>query len=247
MTDTWEARVHIPAASPAPLRAAVGRALTTATALRVEISLSWEGPHLRIVGPVGVGGPKAAGALLADIARGLTEAEAGADAEADAGAAPRPRPPAPPPGILAAQVATAVRPYPPGAVHGSPAEVGAQALRRLLRSLGRDPRADLAVLLDDGLVGVDGAPTPLRPKVVLDSTRAPTVPDGWLLQSWTCLAADAVHCAVRSVRGRPTLCVTAPQELVPEPRLDLYAAVWADALLGPGTPAFVAGPLRVRP
>lgn len=239
MTDTWEARVHIPAASPAPLRDAVGHALAataTATASRAEISMSWEGPQLRLVGPVGTVGPKAVGALLADIARRLAEADA----------APRHRPPQPRPLIPAAQVATAVRPFPPGDTHRSPAEAGALALRRLMRGLGLDLARDLAVLLDNGLVGVDGAPTPLRPKVVLDSTEPPTVPDGWLLQSWTYLAADAVHCAVRSTRGRLTLCVTAPRSLVPSPRLDLYVALWADALDGRGTPPFVAGPLRVR-
>ncbi|MFE9296162.1 hypothetical protein [Streptomyces niveus] len=238
MTDTWEARVHIPAASPAPLRNAVGHALAAATAVRAEISMSWEGPRLRIVGPVDLGGSKAVGALLADIARRLAEA----DVPTRHGPPPRLRPPLTP----AAQVGTAVRPFPPGDAHRSPAEAGALALRRLMREQGLDPVTDLAVLIDSGLVGVDGAPTPLHPRVVLDTTELPAVPYGWLLQSWTYLAADAVHCAVRGTRGRHTLRVTAPRALMPLPRLDLYAALWADALFGPGTLAFVADPLRVR-
>ncbi|MFD6332002.1 hypothetical protein ACFWGI_20840 [Streptomyces niveus] len=236
MTDTWEARVHIPAASPAPLRNAVGHALAAATAVGAEISMSWEGPRLRLVGPVDVVGSKAVGALLADIARRLAAADVPT----------RPGPPLPPPLTPAAQVGTAVRPFPPGDAHRSPAEAGALALRRLMREQGLDPVTDLAVLIDSGLVGVDGAPTPLQPRVVLDTTEVPTVPYGWLLQSWTYLAADAVHCAVRGTRGRHTLRVTAPPALMPSPRLDLYAALWADALFSPGTLAFVADPLRVR-
>ncbi|MEV8419496.1 hypothetical protein [Streptomyces niveus] len=236
MTDTWEARVHIPAASPAPLRHAVGHALAAATTVRAEISMSWEGPHLRLVGPVDLGGSKAVGVLLADIARRLAAADVPT----------RPSPPLPPPLTPASQVGTAVRPFPPGDDGRSPAEAGAPALRRLMREQGLDPVTDLAVLIDSGLVGVDGAPTPQHPRVVLDTTELPTVPYGWLLQSWTYLAADAVHCAVRGTQGRHTLRVTAPQALMPLPRLDLYAALWADALFSPGTLAFVADPLRVR-
>ncbi|MFE3903311.1 hypothetical protein ACFXPY_24115 [Streptomyces sp. NPDC059153] len=75
-----------------------------------------------------------------------------------------------------------------------------------------------------------GRPTRPRPAFVFDCSGPPAVPDGWLLQSWTYLVADAVHCSLSGAEGRYRLRAEAPRNLVRQPRLNLLVALWADAL-----------------
>ncbi|MFJ2914727.1 hypothetical protein ACIO8F_36170 [Streptomyces sp. NPDC087228] len=73
-------------------------------------------------------------------------------------------------------------------------------------------------------------PAPPHPAFVFDYSGPPAVPDGWLLQSWTCLVADAVHCSLTGTEGRFRLRATAPGRLVRQTHLDLLLARWADTL-----------------
>ncbi|MGW1101849.1 hypothetical protein [Streptomyces sp. NPDC002540] len=289
-----EVRVRIPAASPAYLRDAVREALAAAhtppappgpataqwqrTAsgdwglaaggLRAELSVSWDGPELRIVGGVDAVGPTAITHLLADIARRLPggpqhrtrHTPPKSSAGPDGGNALLPR--IPPPATV-----SAVHRLPSGLrtheLMRSPAAAAHLALHVLLRAPDMGPRADLAVLIDHDDAGagttaarprprlvedsldigpsvtaaeaparrrsLDG-PASSRPAFVFDCTGRPAVPDGWLLGSWTCLAADAVHCSSSGAEGRHRLRAVAPRHLVRQSRLDLLVALWADTL-----------------
>ncbi|MER8084813.1 hypothetical protein ACFVZR_16585 [Streptomyces sp. NPDC058316] len=290
-----EVRVQIPAASPADLRDAVREALAAAhtppapagpataqwqrTAsgdwglaaggLRAELSVSWDGPELRIVGGVDAVGPAAITHLLADIARRLPggprhrtrHTPPVSSAGPDGGNVLLPRIPPPVPTV------SAVHRLPSGLhtheLMRSPAAAAHLALHVLLRAPDMGPRADLAVLIDHDDAGAGttaarprprlvadsldigpsvtaaetsahrrplGGPAPPRPAFVFDRTGRPAVPDGWLLGSWTCLAADAVHCSSSGAEGRHRLRAAAPRHLVRQSRLDLFVALWADTL-----------------
>ncbi|WP_406491746.1 hypothetical protein OG936_00710 [Streptomyces sp. NBC_00846] len=91
-------------------------------------------------------------------------------------------------------------------------------------------------VVDTGICGTDrkillGRPS--RPEFVCVYPGPPAVPEGWLLQSWTYLVADAVHCSLTGAEGRYLLRATAPGDRGLRPRLDLLLARWAATLTAP--------------
>ncbi|MFG2626794.1 hypothetical protein [Streptomyces sp. NPDC048473] len=197
-----EARVHIPAAGPADLRDAVREALgavhtppaplgtpttaewhrtasgdwgLTAGGLRAELSVSWDGPELRIVGSVDTAGPAAITRLSADIARRLPggpqhrprHASPTPPAGADGANALIPCIPSPEPAVSAAYR------LPPElcehAVIRSPATAAHLALHVMLRAPGLRPSAGLAVLTDNSSAGAGSTTAWSRPCLVADS------------------------------------------------------------------------------
>lgn len=196
-----EVRVQIPAASPAELRDAVREALAAAhtppappgpataqwqrtasgdrglaaDGLRAELSASWDGPELRIVGGVDAVGPVAITHLPADIARRLpggpqhrtrhTPLMSSAGPDVDNALLPRIPPPVP--------KVSAVHRLPSGLrTHGfmrSPAAAAHLALHVLLRTPDMGPRADLAVLIDHDDAGAGTTAARPRPRLVADS------------------------------------------------------------------------------